>query len=340
MEQHLRRTFIPALMGEYVSEDDLLTWSREFFLNSVWNAAPAPLYCLRDEILPRYRAVFKRKRTLHHLEDVKQRSVTALVDVVIADAGEELKSLPEYQSIRRSSLTLYETVEQLLAWSKRFNLTGTSARLNESANEKEVRRARLDSIWPVVAALETLLMWHFSSKRQLLPLKLPPMWRSMHSKLPSNPPTLGSILLRTSHLDPRANVPRELLKRLDPNGPSVRDPEEIDTPGWYLHYEQEHSFRRRVSYDFKRWLDRYVAAQHDSARAAGLVKAPGRRDLARFVWAARYQVNGARTSDLAKQYNVSKEAVVEGINWVLKLIRLEPRRGCRGPTRGRRLNAK
>ena len=60
MKKQTGRAPIPALMSEYVSEDDLLAWAREFFLMAIMNVAPAPLYSLRDELLglleePRFR---------------------------------------------------------------------------------------------------------------------------------------------------------------------------------------------------------------------------------------------------------------------------------------------
>jgi hypothetical protein len=334
------RTYIPALSGAYASEDDLRTWAREFFLNVIWSAVPAPLYSLRDEILPKYRAAFRFKKGRRSRTEVKDLSVIALMDVVLADQKEDLKSLPEYRSVREASLPSYEAAEHLLAWSKRFNLTGRQSQLDEAADPTIAKTARMDSLWPLIAGLETILTWLFSRAGVVQTPAGLPLWRCKPFKLPNEAQILRPIRLQTIRYDPRAGISRELLQELDPNGPPVKDPEEVDTPGWFLELEEEGGFRSRVSKDFKRWLDGYIAIRRESARKEGLIKAPGKRDLSHFIWAARYQVEGTPASDLAKEYNVTKEAVSEGINWVLDLIRLEPRVGRRGPKRGRSSPAK
>jgi len=166
------------------------------------------------------------------------------------------------------------------------------------------------------------------------------MWRPKSFEFPKEPEILPAITLRTLRYDPRAGTSPEILKKLDPNGPPLREATEEDTPGWYVRVEPEANFRRRARKDFARWLNGYVAEKHTSAQAAGLVRGPGKRDLARFVWAAKYQVEGALLKDLGKQYGVSEEAVLEGINWVLDLIRLEARAGSRGRKRAGRSPAK
>jgi hypothetical protein len=60
------RVTIPALMGEYVSEEDQLKWAREFFLTVVWNVAPDPLYSLRDDIFPLFSHAFDLEETRGH----------------------------------------------------------------------------------------------------------------------------------------------------------------------------------------------------------------------------------------------------------------------------------
>jgi hypothetical protein len=94
--------------------------------------------------------------------------------------------------------------------------------------------------------------------------------------------------------------------------------------------EPESAFRQKVLKDFKRWLDNYVTARIASATAAGFKKLPGKRDLAPFQWAAMFQVGGRSASDIAKEYNVTTDAVEDGIQSVLNLIALERRPVKRG----------
>jgi hypothetical protein len=334
VKQKTGRTYIPALMGEYVSEDELRSWAQEFFLNAVWNAAPAPLYALRDEIFPIYRDAFNfSKRHKHSNNEAMKLAIQAFTHVIVTDQIDGgLKLGAEYQTIRASAPRWYEGSERLLDWSKRFNLVGRRVEVDEAADPKRVKSARMDSMWPLVAALETVLMWHSCARVVQTPAGLP-MWRPRPFKGPKEPEVLKPIYLKTLLHDPRASISSELLEKLDPDGPPARNPTEVDTPGWYLELEEEASFRKRISKDFERWLSGYIANRHESAKASGLLKGPGKRDLARFAWAAQYQVKGTHASALAEQYGVSNEAVVDGINWVLDLIRLVPRAGRRGRKR-------
>ncbi len=337
MKQKTGRTYIPALTGEYVSEDALRSWAREFFLNAIWSSAPAPLYSLRNDILPRYSDAFEVEEIRgHSFPEIKEIAVDTFADVVIVDGLGIPKPRPEFQALRGLSPAMYEAAEQLLEWSKRFNLTGKRMDTDEAADPRISKTARMDSVWPMIAALETILQWHFGNAGVVQTPAGLPLWRPKSFKFPKEPEILPAITLRTLRYDPRARTSPELLKKLEPNGPPVRDPIEENTAGWYVQLESEAGFRSRAGKDFERWLDGYVAEKHKSALSAGLVKGPGKRDLARFRWAAEYQVKGARASELANKYCVSKEAIVDGWNWVLELIRLKPRVGSRGRTRGGR----
>ncbi len=142
MKQKSGRTYIPALTGDYVSEDHLKSWAREFFLNTVWNCAPAPLYSLRDEILPRYSDAFEVEETRgHSFPEIKEIAVDAFADVVIVDGLRIPRSCSEYQALRASSPAMYEAAERLLKWSKRFNLTGTRVEIDEAADARPVLSA-------------------------------------------------------------------------------------------------------------------------------------------------------------------------------------------------------
>jgi hypothetical protein len=331
------RTHVPGLMGEYATKDDIRSWAREHFLMVILHVAPAPIYSLRDEVFPRYRAAFKAEKTrLRSVDQVKQHSVRALINVVLADRLDGFKSSPDYKMARESSSLFHEAADKLVAWSKLFNLTGKQSDTGEATDTATLQTARMDSIWPLVAGLETILCWHLSRAGIVETLAGLPLWRPKPFKAVSEPEILPPIKLTTIRYDPRSGISPEILTKLDPNGPPLKDPVEVDTPGWHVSLEPEPHFRDRALRDFKRWLDGYVARQGESAVEAGFVPGPGKRDLARFAWAVKYQVEEAPTSELAKLYGVSKEAVTEGINWVLDVIRLEPRTGRRGPKRGAR----
>jgi hypothetical protein len=336
VKQKTKRSYIPAVMGEYASEEDMRSWAQELFLNAIWLVAPAPLYSLRDEILPRYRAAFDFEKSRGSSNDeVKQLAIQAFIDVVIQDELEGLNSRPEYQAVRDSYPASYEAAEQLLAWSKRYNLRGRRVPIDGTADPRALRLARIDSVWPLVAALETLFQWHFGRAGVVETPAGLPLWRPKPFKIPTKPETLPPIQLRTICSDSRVGISSELLNKWDPNGPPLKEPTEVDTPGWYVSLEPAPHFRDRVLNDFNRWLDGYIANRQESAEAAGLVRGLGKRELSHFLWAARYQVDKAVASDLAKQCGISTAAIVAGINWVLDVIRLEPRAGERGQKRNR-----
>lgn len=146
------------------------------------------------------------------------------------------------------------------------------------------------------------------------------MWREKRWEFPKEREVLPPIQLRTVH-------------------PQLQGSVELDTHDWHMGIEPESFFRNRVLKDFERWLDNYLEARIESARAAGLVKGPGKRELQHFVWAAKFQIEGMSVEKIAAEYransthSVTADGVRDAIERVLDLIHLERRRGAHGPKR-------
>jgi hypothetical protein len=289
------RTYIPVLKGEFLTKDEIQFWAQEFFLSVVSQVTPDPLYFLDKEVLPKYAAAFKLERRLGKTGlDLFGLSLEALVEVALRN---------EAISTATKSSPLHHVARELVAWGERFNLKGARGVAGDATKESNIS----NRLWPLVAALETIHHW-------ALTRDIVPMFRHKPYEFPSEKVALPPIQLRTNHHDGRKMV-------------------EIDTPGWYVSVERESNFRRRVSADFKRWLDTYVTRRKESTRTAGLLKAPGKRDLQHFIWTAKYQIGGIPASNIAKEYGVTPEAARSGIEDILNLIGLEPRPGRTGPKR-------
>jgi hypothetical protein len=325
------RHYIPGLNGAFFSESEIRARARENFLWAITIMTPAPLYSLRDDVLPAFQAAFELEAGRgKSSNEIKELSAIALLDVTFPHENADLRALPEYQAFRDSSLLIYRAIEELMAWTRRFNLEGRRAKLSPNASPEAVGLARMDSVWPLVVALETILGWHFLAGRAIETLGGIPIFRSW------NPPVkpmdnLEPIQLRTVVHDTRASIPREMLDRLVPDGPPIEPPKEVNTPAWQVEWEPEGSFRARALKDFQTWLNGYVADRKRSAQSTGLVKGPGKRDLSHFVWAAKCQVERVPLPQLANKYNVSPETMVDGVRSILNLIRLSRRPSLRGP---------
>lgn len=290
---------------------------------AIMMVAPDPLYSLRDQVFPKFQAAFElEQRHGKSREDIKELSVFVLLDVMFPKESTEIRSLPAYQAMRDSSLPMYGAIEELVTWSKQFNLTGTPTRIRQEATIP----TRLDAVWPLVAALETILPWHFVHGRVIETPGGVPLFRFRKPALPQPAENLAPIQLRTVVYDCRANIPKEISDSLGPDGPPIVDAKEVDTPGWCVEWEPESVFRERALKDFREWLNRYIAARKLSIESAGLVKAPGKRELLHFLWAVNYQVNGDSAAVIAEQHKaVTKYAVEKAVQGVLDMIRLEAR---------------
>jgi hypothetical protein len=322
------RHYIPGLQGEYFSDDEIRLRAREHFLWAIAMVTPRPLHSLRDEILPKYRAAFEfEQRRGKTFLQVKQLSVQALVDVVLQEEIVQLKSLPAYRKVRDSFRSLYEATDELIDWSKSYHLTGKRLP-REKVEPGKLGSARVDSVWPLIAAMETILQWHFSPAGVLQTLKKVPLWRPKPFDTPKNPGPLPAIRLTTIYQDPRASIPNDYLTTFFPDGVTVEPPRVVDTPAWHAGLEPIPEFRRRVTQDFKRWLDHYIAVQGESARLTGLSKGPGKRNLVHFIWTAMYQIDELPATKIVnafKDNNVTAFAVEKAVATILDVIRLEPR---------------
>ncbi|MBZ5623503.1 MAG: hypothetical protein LAQ69_32995 [Acidobacteriia bacterium] len=109
--------------------------------------------------------------------------------------------------------------------------------------------------------------------------------------------------------------------------------EGTEQASWDAEFEPEEQFRSRIRYLFELWLNRYVESKKVAARDAGLVEVPGKRELDHFCWTARYQIDQAYISTIARENNKTEKAVEQAIEHVLELISLEKRPGRRGPPR-------
>jgi len=318
------RSPIPFIFADYARADEIQVRAQEFFLCVVHDATPAPLYSLRDKVLPKYREAFEFEAGRGRTEvDTKKYACEALVDVTLGDEMEGLNALPEFQAIRASAPLLYEATDELVSWSKQFNLRGRHPAAGESADSDSVKSARQAAMWPVIAALETVVEWHFGPASWLRSATNPPWWRpplSLFKGFPKEIETLPAIKLRAPVcVFPRSNAP----------GADVG----VDQAAWYVGLEPEKQFRTRAQACFELWLDQYIGAKKVLAREAGLVEVPGKRALDHFYWAANYQIEGKYMSTIAKQHNVSEEAAEDAVDNVLDLINLAKRPGRRGRQR-------
>lgn len=312
---------IPLLGGHYHPLWKIQSRAQVFFLDIVGRITPKPLYVLRDEVLPKYRDAFKFEREHHQPYDqVDRLSRFAVVDLV---RGAELGVLPEeVQEANKAHSSLYDAGAALIDWCKEFNLLGKSTVSGDDHVEIEDGAFQQDH-WPIVAALQTILFWHFHPIGWIWERRNPPSWcppvLTLHEPTPE-PEALPPIELRVSIQEPDSNISRE-----------------IDAPGWYIGLETELQFRERMRDAFNLWLESYIARRERHARAAGLVRTPSKRKLTlHFTWAAKYQIDNVSPSRLAREYRVAKDTIEEGIQSALDLIHLARRSPNRGGLKGSR----
>jgi hypothetical protein len=314
------RTFIPWLPGDHLLPDEIRRRSQEFFLISIWNVTPTPLYSLRDDIFDKYRMgfAFEQKRGREN-DEIRRIACDAIVDLLWRARIEGVESHPQFQAAVKKHRLLYEAAAALIDWSTRFNLRGKRPEPSDIASDAPATSTTKYN-WPLVAAVETIFWWYFQPAGWLFTARNPPSWRPPSFDLrPPKPEILPPIPLRSIVFDPPTKATKE-----------------IDTPGWYIELEPECSFRDRIMKDFKRWLDTYVSSRRQSAQSAGLVPGPGKRDLQHFIWAAKYQVGGLSYTEIAKEHkkrgtHVTDDAVENAVKKLLDLIHLERRPPRRGP---------
>jgi hypothetical protein len=321
---------IPFIFGAFAHKDEILARAQEFFLWVVHSTTPAPLYALRDGILPGYVAAFQFERHNGRSDtNVKERAWWALADALIAEEHNEIRQQPEFQAEWSVSRQLYEATEDLLRWSTQFNLRGIRFDNREPENPESMKSALQRAMWPVIAALETILDWHFGLAPWLRLAPNPPLWRApirLLKGFPNQPEVLPPITLR----GPVCKFP--------PSAPS--DSEGVEQAGWYIGLESEQQFRARVRSCFEVWLNRYTDGKKDAAGAAGFEEVPPDRELDHFYWTAKFQVERMTSAEIAKAAGRTKSAVEKGIDGVLKLINLEKRPVERGRTTHKRSNSK
>jgi hypothetical protein len=314
------RTYIPAIMGEYLSEDQVRTRAQEFFLITVWNVAPTALRSLRDDVLPKYRLAFPDQEDRSPNDEIRKRACEAIVDLVWKDKVGNKKLPAEYHAAVAANPLLYGSGAALIAWSKQFNLTGKWSNLDSVTDRDLLTSTFTDDFWPLVAAVETIFWWHFAPAGWLHERGDRPSWRpKLSNQFPKEPEVLPEIRLTTENYDVRSKA-------------SIS----VESPGWYIQVESESNFRTRMLKDFKRWLDSHIDDRKEAARKAGWVKGPGRRELSHFSWAVRFQVGKESAAQIARECNRSEEAVDDGVETVLAMIHLDRRPGLKGPKRGAR----
>jgi hypothetical protein len=294
---------IPFTQGAYVREEQLRARAQEFFLWVVHGMTSTPLYRLRDQIFPKYCAAFELEAGQDRTgSEIRNHAYQILVDVTLAAELEGLSALPEFQAEQAGFRLLYDATEELTSWANRFNLRGTQSDVADAPNAASAAVTRQRVLWPVIAALETVLDWQFGPTGWLRRSQKPPLWRApiwLPRLLPEQGEKLPGIKLRV----PVCRFPRTAA--LD--SPAVT--EGIDQPAWQLEYETEEQFRERVRGSFELWLDAYINSKTEEARQNCLLEVPGKRQLNHFQWAARYQIDGVSCSAIAKPNELTADAV-------------------------------
>jgi hypothetical protein len=105
----------------------------------------------------------------------------------------------------------------------------------------------------------------------------------------------------------------------------------IDALEWCIQVETEAQFRRRMHHSLDQWLESYIAEQRKSALSLGLIEVPGPSHPEHFEWAAKYQIGGTPSKQIAEGCGRTPSGVGKAIQKVLSKIELEPRPGERGP---------
>jgi len=312
------RIHIPLLEGEYNPPWKIRSLAQILFLDVVTTVTPGPLYALREEILPKYREAFQlEKRRGRSDVEVSSLSSAAVVDRLYQRALKSLKLPPEVQSAMKAHRLLYDAGEALIAWSEAFNLRGKRCGADLTDHADRPGATLQHRGWPIVAALQTILFWHFHPVGWIWERRDPPRWC---------PPV---FTLHEPPLDPEALPPVELFVTVQ--APDGKESRKIGVPGWCVGLETEKQFRQRVGEAFGRWMDNYIAGRRESARAAGLEETPSKQKLPlHFSWAAKYQIDKISPSKLAREYRVATDTVKAGIQGALELLNLERRPPQRG----------
>jgi len=319
---------IPFIGGDYATEAEILASAQEYFLCVVQGHTPAPLVSLRYQILPKYRAAFEVEKSYGRSEtDIKKLAVHAVANVVLSGEFGSLQMSRAFPDLKESP-PLSECAADLINWSKHFNLTGKRATV-ETPVLLDVHATLIDCSWTIIAAIQTILHWHFAPAGWLFERRNPPSWR----------PPLVLFKRYPKAIEPLAPIElkRPLVwEAMTPEYKYAGSPEylgEVDEPSWPYRLETESQFRQRAQAAFDRWLEFYVTNQKKGAAARGLLEVPKPIDLTHFLWAARYQVDNLSASIIARDVKVEEGTVDKAVKRILDLIHLERRPGKRGPKR-------
>lgn len=211
-----------------------------------------------------------------------------------------------------------------IGWSKTFNLRGKQNKIDKAADQSVVRSARADAIWPLLAALETILHWHFAPAGWLWERRDPPQWRppvhlfknppgvfetmppiqltSIAAWQPANAEQRAAIIAvheeaerrfievySSGAADPAARL-TDIANNLRRQMETYPKTAEINALDWHVGVETEPDFRKRIQGSFDNWLDRHVSERRASARSLGLTQVTDPPDAHHFEWAAKHQV--------------------------------------------------
>lgn len=306
--------------GDYGDDYSIRDQAQIQFLWTIQRCTPAPLYSLRDDIFPNYKAALdsergrgRTNRELHRLID------DALTLVSASNHSETLKRWAERSVPREVPALMRAATENLIDWSKRFNLIGKCAQGSEEDADPAFWEVACvndwkASLWPIIAAIDTIWVWYAGPRGKVRMLAEPPEW--------NRPVTLKGFVG-----GPKALPPIQLTRD---NSEGSRVGNEF---AWYVDLESEKKFRDRAQKSFQRWLDAYVAEQIKAGKRRGFVRAPVKYGVEHYEWAALYQVNCDPVAKIAEahQESVTTDGVAKAIDRVLQQIRLQKR-----PGRGRK----
>jgi hypothetical protein len=146
------RIAIPLLDGAFNSPSDIRSRAQEFFLSIVMTETPAPLFSLRDDVLPKYLDAFKFERERGvNASDISRLAVHAVVNLLWINRLRNTAVPNEVQTARRDHLLIYRAGTAMILWCERFSLkarNGVAGSSDDSSSE--------DESWPVIAALQTI----------------------------------------------------------------------------------------------------------------------------------------------------------------------------------------
>jgi len=300
------------------------------FLIAVRRVTPEPLFSLRDDVFPKYRAALDVEKK-HGLANDKLFDLMreALELISLRSSGGVLRTVAARSLAHPSSELMKEASHCLIAWSKRFNLTGTHATVRKQCEdpaflEDAYLRAWQRTLWLTIAAMETIWVWYSSTKGR--------------RKMRANPPEWRDLLPLSGFAGDLEFLPEiRLIEQRDhgPKGPPSNS-SEMRLIGWYPWLERERKFRQRIEKAFRRWVLAYISSQREAAHPFRLGKATKKRGPQHFEWVAYYQVEGRSATEIvdvcrAEKLHVGATTVADGIKNTLLLLDLEKRQGRRGP---------